>query len=82
VAEVSPLLYLHRPVQLGLGTGGGAIPGVRPGLCHHHPAYQRWQDARAFNSRSLAGTNYVDVWVDGIHLKVRLEADKVCRWRP
>jgi hypothetical protein len=55
---------------------------VRPGLCHHHPAYQRWQDARAFNSRSLAGTDYVDVWVDGIHLKVRLEADKVCRWRP
>jgi transposase-like protein len=39
----------------------------------------QWQDeARVFNARSLAGTDYVYVWVDGIHLKVRLEADKVC----
>jgi putative transposase len=39
----------------------------------------QWQDeARAFNARSLTGTDYVYVWVDGIHLKVRLEADKVC----
>ena len=27
---------------------------------------------------SLAGSDYVYVWVDGIHLKVRLDADKVC----
>ncbi len=39
----------------------------------------QWQDEqRAFNARSLAGTDYVYVWVDGIHLKVRLEQDKVC----
>ena len=39
----------------------------------------QWQDeAAAFNKRSLAGTDYVYVWVDGIHLKVRLEQDKVC----
>ena len=39
----------------------------------------QWQDeARAFNARSLAGTDYVYCWVDGIHLKVRLEQDKVC----
>ena len=31
-----------------------------------------------FNDCSLAGTDYVYCWVDGIHLKVRLEADKVC----
>ncbi|HEX6683706.1 MAG TPA: IS256 family transposase, partial [Candidatus Limnocylindrales bacterium] len=38
-----------------------------------------WQgDARAFNNRSLADSDYVYVWVDGIHLKVRLETDKVC----
>ena len=37
-----------------------------------------WQDeAVAFNKRSLAETDYVYVWVDGIHLKVRLEQDKV-----
>ncbi len=39
----------------------------------------QWQDeARSFNERSLAGTDYVYCWVDGIHLKVRLEQDKVC----
>jgi putative transposase len=39
----------------------------------------QWQDeAKAFNERTLTGTDYVYVWVDGIHLKVRLEADKVC----
>jgi transposase-like protein len=39
----------------------------------------QWQDeARTFNSRSLTGSDYVYVWVDGIHLKVRLEQDKVC----
>jgi transposase-like protein len=39
----------------------------------------QWQDdAEVFNKRSLKDTDYVYVWVDGIHLKVRLEADKVC----
>jgi putative transposase len=38
-----------------------------------------WQnEAAAFNKRSLKDTDYVYVWVDGIHLKVRLEQDKVC----
>jgi hypothetical protein len=38
-----------------------------------------WQDeATTFNKRSLAGTDYVCCRVDGIHLKVRLEQDKVC----
>ena len=30
------------------------------------------------NARSLKDTNYVYMWVDGIHLKVQLEQDKVC----
>jgi Transposase, Mutator family len=39
----------------------------------------QWQDgARVFGNRSLGGSDYVYVWVDGIDLKVRLEADKVC----
>jgi transposase-like protein len=39
----------------------------------------QWQDdAEAFNKRSLKNTDYVYVWVDGIHLKVRPEQDKVC----
>jgi putative transposase len=40
---------------------------------------EQWKDdARAFAARSLAEVDYVYVWVDGIHLKVRLEQDKVC----
>ena len=39
----------------------------------------QWQDeADAFNKRSLTESDYVYLWVDGIHLKVRLEQDKVC----
>ena len=39
----------------------------------------QWQDeAKAFNNRSLADCDYVYVWVDGIHFKVRLTQDKVC----
>ncbi len=38
-----------------------------------------WQDeATAFGNRSLADTDYVYMWVDGIHFKVRLDQDKVC----
>ena len=38
-----------------------------------------WQhEATAFNKRSLADTDHVYLWVDGLHLKVRLEQDKVC----
>ena len=40
---------------------------------------QQWQDeARVFNARSLGEVDYVYLWVDGIHVKVRLEQDKVC----
>ena len=35
-------------------------------------------EAKTFSQRSLAETDYVYVWVDGIHLKVRLNQDKVC----
>jgi transposase-like protein len=40
---------------------------------------EQWKDdARAFAARSLAEVDYAYVWVDGLHLKVRLEQDKVC----
>ena len=40
---------------------------------------EQWQDdAAVFSKRSFMETDYVYVWVDGIHLKVRLEPDKVC----
>lgn len=39
----------------------------------------QWQDeAKAFAARDLSGTDYVYLWVDGIHVKVRLELEKLC----
>ena len=81
VAEVLPLLYLHGlssgdfgpALTQFLGTSHGLSPATITRLT------KDWQDeAAAFNKRSLAETDYVYVWVDGIHLKVRLEQDKVC----
>jgi len=81
VAEVLPLLYLHGlssgdfvpALEQFLGTGAGLSAPTITRLT------SQWQDeAKAFNVRSLAGTDYVYLWVDGIHLKVRLEQDKVC----
>jgi len=81
VAEVLPLLYLH-----GLSTSDFApaleqFLGSRAGLSAATITRltKDWQDeATAFNQRSLKDTDYVYMWVDGIHLKVRLEQDKVC----
>jgi len=81
VAEVLPLLYLHGlsssdfapALEQFLGSDAGLSAATITRLT------TQWQDeARAFNERSLAGTDYVYCWVDGIHLKVRLEQDKVC----
>jgi putative transposase len=81
VAEVLPLLYLHGlsssdfapALEQFLGTGHGLSAASITRLT------SQWQDeARAFADRSLAGTDYVYLWVDGIHLKVRLAQDKVC----
>ncbi len=81
VAEVLPLLYLHGlsssdfgpALEQFLGSGAGLSAATITRLT------AQWQDdAAAFNKRSLADTDYVYCWVDGIHLKVRLEQDKVC----
>ena len=81
VAEVLPLLYLH-----GLSTSDfapalkqflGSDAGLSAATINRLTT--QWQgEATAFNTRSLAETDYVYMWVDGIHLKVRLEQDKVC----
>ena len=39
----------------------------------------QWQDeAKAFAARDLSQLDFVYLWVDGIHLKVRLEQEKLC----
>lgn len=81
VADVLPLLYLHGlssndfapALEQFLGSSHGLSASVVTRLT------KQWQDeAKAFQQRSLAGNDYVYMWVDGIHLKVRLEQDKVC----
>jgi len=81
VAEVLPLLYLHGLSSSDFGPALEQFLGSDHGLSAATITRltAQWQDeARAFNTRSLAGSDYVYVWVDGIHLKVRLEQDKVC----
>ena len=81
VAEVLPLLYLHGLSSSDFGPALEQFLGSDAGLSAATITRltTQWQDeARAFNARSLAGTDYVYCWVDGIHLKVRLEQDKVC----
>ena len=81
VAEVLPLLYLHGlstsdfgpALSQFLGSGAGLSAATITRL-----TTQWQQEAAAFGARSLAGTDYIYVWVDGIHLKVRLAQDKVC----
>ncbi|MBO0759143.1 MAG: IS256 family transposase [Bradyrhizobiaceae bacterium] len=81
VAAVLPLLYLHGlstgdfgpALEQFLGSGAGLSAGSISRLT------SSWQDeARAFAARDLSGTDYVYVWVDGIHTKVRLEQEKLC----
>ena len=56
-----------------MGTGAGLSASVVTRLT------SQWQDdAKAFQARSLAEVDFVYVWVDGIHVNVRLEQDKVC----
>ncbi len=81
VAEVLPLLYLHGLSSGDFGPALEQFLGSAHGLSASTITRltKDWQDeAAAFNARSLADTDYVYVWVDGIHLKVRLEQDKVC----
>lgn len=81
VAEVLPLLYLHGLSSSDFGPALQQFLGSDAGLSASTITRltTQWQDeARAFNARSLAGSDYVYCWVDGIHLKVRLEQDKVC----
>jgi putative transposase len=81
VAEVLPLLYLH-----GLSTGDfvaawEAFFGSGAGLSA--AAVGRlltgWQaDHQVFSQRDLSERDYVYVWADGVHFRVRLEQARLC----
>ncbi len=81
VAEVLPLFHLHGLSSNDFGPALEQFLGSAAGL----PAATttrlttQWQqEATGFNHRSLADADYVYVWVDGIHLTVRLAQGKVC----
>ena len=81
IAEVLPLLYLH-----GLSTGDfvpaleqflGSAAGLSPATVTRLTV--QWQaDHAAFLERDLSKLDYVYVWADGVHLRIRLGESKAC----
>ena len=80
VSAVLPLLYLHGlssgdfgpALEQFLGSGAGLSAATITRLT------SQWQkEAAAFEDRDIT-SDYVYLWVDGIHLKVRLEQEKLC----
>jgi putative transposase len=81
VAEVLPLMYLHGmssgdfapALAEFFGPGGGFSASVITRLT------RSWQDEHEqFMKRSLANTDYVYVFADGVHFNVRLEEARLC----
>ncbi len=82
VEEVLPVLYLR-----GLSTGDfkealGALLGEKAsGLSASSIARMTssWEkEYRSFRQRDLSAEDYVYVWADGVHFRVRLEDDRLC----
>ena len=81
MAEVLPLLYLHGLSTSDFGPALEQFLGSSAGLSATTITRltAQWQgEAKAFGERDLSGTDYMYLWVDGIHLKVRLEQEKLC----
>lgn len=82
IEELIPWLYLK-----GISTGGfhealqALLGSDCPGLSATTITRLKsvWeQEHEEWSKRSLAGKEYVYVWADGIHTKIRLEEDKQC----
>lgn len=82
VTEVLPILSLR-----GLSTGdfqsalpvvlGEEAPGLSPTTITRLTA--SWEaEYHAWRRRDLHDVDYVYVWVDGVHFRVRLEEDRLC----
>ena len=81
VGDVLPVLYLR-----GLSTGD-FVPaltqffGSEAGLSSTSIGrlLETWGDEyEAFESRDLSGSDFVYVWADGVHFRIRLEEDRLC----
>jgi putative transposase len=81
VAEVLPLMYLHGmssgdfapALEEFFGSAAGLSASVITRLTTD---WQRERDQ--FARRSLKDTDFVYIWVDGIHFNVRLEEARLC----
>ena len=82
VAEVLPLLYLR-----GLSTGdfqealpvllGEDASGLSPSAITRLTG--QWStEYETFRHRDLSDREFIYVWVDGVHFRVRLEEDRLC----
>ncbi|MFD5032118.1 IS256 family transposase [Streptomyces sp. NPDC058405] len=81
VSEVLPLLYLHGlssgdfvpAMEHFLGSSTGLWPATVTRLT------KQWvEDHTAFQARDLSDSDYVYVWADGVHPKVRLGQAHSC----
>jgi transposase-like protein len=84
VAEVLPLLYLLYLHGLSTSDFVAALAGFfGSGAGLSAPVITRlltcWQaDYQAFCQRDLSDRDYVYVWADGVHFRVRLEQARLC----
>lgn len=82
VTEVLPILYLRGlstgdfraalPVLLGEEAGGLSPTTITRLTAGWETEYHAWR------RRDLHDVDYVYVWVDGVHFRVRLEEDRLC----
>ncbi|MEA3502347.1 MAG: IS256 family transposase [Actinomycetota bacterium] len=81
VADVLPVLYLR-----GLSTGDFSPAltqffGSDAGLSSTSIGrlLETWSDEyTAFTGRDLSGDDFVYLWADGVHFRIRLEEDRLC----
>jgi hypothetical protein len=82
VTEVLPVLYLRGlstgdfqaalPILLGEEAGGLSPTTITRLTASWETEYHAWR------RRDLHDVDYVYVWVDGVHFRVRLEEDRLC----
>ncbi len=81
INEVLPLLYLHGLSTSDFGPALGQFLGSSAGSSASviTKLTETWQaEQRAFAARDLSDVDYVYLWVDGIHVNIRLQEHKLC----
>ena len=81
ITEVLPLLYLHglstRDFVPALGQFLGSSARLSAPVISR--LTETWKaEQRTFSARDLSGVDYVYLWVDGIHVNIRLEEHELC----